>query len=810
MMNTYGRWSKPAAAVMALLVVMVAGVGCTQAASLRLADKGQAHAVIVAPADWQAERELSADLPPTAAQRLKSRHQLLRDSVNDLAHYLGQMTGTTFEVVDALPAGDKRTPIYIGSAAKDVFGPVASPNGEWNSFRVVADAKHGLGLFGESEVGASYAIYELLDQLGCRWFMPTQLGEVVPDLPTLTVPVMDETVVPATDVRTFTQGNADYWRRNRMGRHDEVIWLAYGDGSLQRYFDADVLAANPEWRALNADGTPHRWSLRATHPGVAKHIADQIIAQLETAHEPMKAAGLRAGYSLTPSDGQVPTDDPYETPFDPEPRVWEAAAGRWSVSDRSMLLNTRVAEQVRARFPNVAFGDQAYVNKSLPPAKYPVIDDFRIVICPIDFNRHHPMGWPDHPNGDSLQDLVQGWNEAGADIGAYWYGINLAELSAPCPFIEKWSRDLTILRENNLREWMPETMNGWDSMLPGYHLSIRMAFSDRQTPQQILDDLWTKFYGAAAAPMEQYWTGIDQAYLNANAFAGSPYGYLKIFTPEVMKTARANIDDALAACQTATEERRVRLIDESFGLFEWYMKMRSDWAAGNVRDIEADYETWRQGVRRMQRKYGVLGKFARDGYAGGGNSHVQGRHGNPAWSDSMYSVGYRDGSRMEREYARLGKPMVEWKWKYNPGSEQDAVPWAAIDHDDTDWPALNVVRDTWSSIGHHTTLTDESSGRSGRMAYRSTQKLAAVPEGKQAYLWIGSTDGSVKVYVNGVFVPYQADKDAFNGYCKPATFDITSALKAGENQFTILADRHHLNELGTGGLTGPVILYHDK
>ena len=52
--------------------------------------------------------------------------------------------------------------------------------------------------------------------------------------------------------------------------------------------------------------------------------------------------------------------------------------------------------------------------------------------------------------------------------------------------------------------------------------------------------------------------------------------------------------------------------------------------------------------------------------------------------------------------------------------------------------------------------------------------------------------------------------DAFKGYCQPAVFDITAAVKTGDNQFTILCDRYHLNELGTGGLIGPVVLYREK
>ncbi len=187
----------------------------------------------------------------------------------------------------------------------------------------------------------------------------------------------------------------------------------------------------------------------------------------------------------------------------------------------------------------------------------------------------------------------------------------------------------------------------------------------------------------------------------------------------------------------------------------------------------------------------------------------------------MYSRGYKDGSRMEREYERLGKPMVEWKWRHNPGPEADSIHWTDPKLDDTSWPVTHVVRDTWSSLGHHLSMTDASRGQSGRMVYRVSQRLDAVPEGKRVFLWIGATDGTAKVYVNGKPISYVVPKDTrhnkagdeldrFSGYCSSAQFDITEALKEGDNQFTILAERVRLNELGIGGLIGPVVLYREK
>ncbi len=806
-MKMTGKLMRLSTAVGAAVVL---AAGNTSAAQVRLAEKGEAMCVIVAPVGWTNEvKDLPPELPLKAVQMLQERRTIFRESIKDLALYLGKMSGSQVEIVEGLPAREKRLPVYIGSEAQKVFGPVGVTKAGLFGFRVVATERRGIGLYGETEVGTSYAVYELLHQLGCRWFMPTDLGEVVPDVPTLTVPVMDEKIVPATIWRWKYSGGADFNRRNRLnGEQGPVVWLVQGDGSFEHFFTKNDREAHPEWS--------HAGALRLIHPDVAEHIATQIIAQLDQAYEPMRKFGLRPGYSIVPSDGQVPTEDPMARPYDPEPRVWEQAAGRWSVTDRCMAMHKRIADRVRAKYPDVAFGDQAYVNKSLPPAKQPVPADFRIVICPIDFNRHYPMNWTNHPNQTALRDLVQGWNKTGARINAYWYGINLAELSAPCPFIAKWSHDIAFLLQNKLDEWGPEYMNGWESMMPGYYLSIRMTFHAQEKPEDILAELWPTFYGAAAEPMRRYWMGVDQAYLDANENAGSPFGYLKIFTPEVMGAARTNINTALAVCRTPMEYRRVTLIDESFSLFELYMQMRRDWAAGKLVNLAEDYESWRWGVRNMQRMYHVpvsggryiAGAYSPDGY-------IQGRHGNPSWSDAFVSLGYKDGSRMEREYARHGKPMLEWKWKHNPGAETDSLPWTAPGFNDKDWPVTQVARDTWSSLGHHFALTDAPSGRSGRMAYRASQQFPAPPVGKKIFLWIGSTDGSAKVFVNGVPVKFVTPdkgegKDAFSGYCQPAQFDVTEALKAGANQFTILCERTSLNELGTGGLMGPVVVYREK
>jgi hypothetical protein len=101
------------------------------------------------------------------------------------------------------------------------------------------------------------------------------------------------------------------------------------------------------------------------------------------------------------------------------------------------------------------------------------------------------------------------------------------------------------------------------------------------------------------------------------------------------------------------------------------------------------------------------------------------------------------------------------------------------------------------------------------------QQMAAFTFFLRAHLWIGSTDGRAKRFVNGRHVPYVVLEQtrqqeagtalrAFDGSCRPARFDVTDALKAGDNQLSLLCERYHLNELDTGGLIGPVVLFRDR
>src|SRR5262249_59933147 len=137
-------------------------------------------------------------------------------------------------------------------------------------FRMVVSAK-GVGLMGESDLATSYAIYELLDRLGCRWYMPSDLGEVVPQTKTITLDEVDFSSAPGTIYRGVWYADDAYKRRNRHGG----LLLAAGH-ALEFYVTKEERQQHPEWGG-QVGGKPHPSRLQWSNAARAGALADELL-----------------------------------------------------------------------------------------------------------------------------------------------------------------------------------------------------------------------------------------------------------------------------------------------------------------------------------------------------------------------------------------------------------------------------------------------------------------------------------------------------------------------------------------------------
>jgi hypothetical protein len=771
------------------LVCLVALGGAEARADVTLVKNGQAQAVIAVPASVMAPN-IVPPLTATVAQKAaETQRQALRESVNDLASYLGKMSGARIEIlpVDAEGATDPkdgRLPIYIGALAEKKFGPVKQTAASKQGFRVVV-TKGGIGLFGESDESTSYAIYEVLHRLGCRWFIPSELGEVVPSRPTVALPEMDFAGAPGTWCRAIAYADPDFKRRNRMGGQPIAATHA-----LEQYVTKAQREEHPEWRAI-IGGQPHASRLKWSNPGVQQAVADAIIARLDKIYTP--------SISISPDDGGS---------FDEsDDKAWDAGdydpvMGGPSITDRYVKFCNIVAEKVVKKYPDVKLGFLAYVQYTQPPVREKLHPNLVPMIAPINYCRAHAMTDASCPSRQRIKAILEGWAKVSNAISYYNYMFNLGEYSAPYPMIHQMKEELPVIYANHVKYWQPECMTNQDQILPGHYLTLRKAWNPNEDSQAILDEFFTMFYGNAAAPMRKYWTMFDDQWTNVDEHAGGGWDYARRFPPEFMKEARSVMDGALASCKSITEHRRVKMQDDALRQFERWMAMVGDLNAGKLAGLGPESQKWMGSQIHLGEEYAKQSAFSKVGWDPLGNAAG-------VWMKGWFQPAYLDATRIMKNFRLISPPLADWKYfadKQKTGEQQGLF---AADFRDADWKTTKLGVEMWSTLG----LPDYF----GPMWYRATVKITQrVPEGKKVFLWVSREDGAVKVWVNGQPVPYVDEKgepqeEFKNGYGKPISFDVTAALKPGaENQITVRATRTFINELGIGGLLGPLFLYSEK
>jgi hypothetical protein len=747
-----------------------------------LVKDGAAKAAIYVAPEVMVEDKKQPITTPEGEKEAEIQRRRLRESVNDLALYLGKISGAKVEVSTAAPvAGDKRLPILIGTLGAQKYGPPAQKAPYGQGFRVVVK-KNGVGLIGENDQSASYAIYELLETLGCRWFMPSELGESYPNTKTIALSEMDLSSEPGTIYRNIWYADDAFKRRSRNGG----FYIAAGH-ALEHYVTPQQREQNPEWRAI-IKGKPHKLRLKWSHPGVQDAITAGVLAKLDKQYI--------SSISLSPEDG-AEFDESDDLKWDAGD--YDPVMNSPSITDRYIKLCNIIAERVTKRYPDVKLGFLAYVQYCQPPVREKLHPSLVPMFAPINYCRAHAMT-DNCTSRARMKPMIEGWGKvAPAGVSYYNYMFNLAEYSAPYPMIHQMKTELPIIYANNVKYWQPEGMSNFDQVLPGLYLTIRKAWNPKEDSDKILDEFFQRFYGVAEKQMRRYWTLFDEQWIKVDEHTGGGWDYARRFTPEFMKTAREAMNEALAAARTTVEYRRVAVQDAALKQFELWMKMQWDLNEGRLAGLGPDSELWMSGHRYLASEYAKQYAFCKTNYS----PSVAGK-----WFTAFVQPAFLDASRIAKSSTFFPAPMKKWKYAIDKEGKGEAQGWSDVAFNDADWKTTEVGVEHWSTLGFPDYF--------GPVWYRQKVKAPSIPAGKKVYLWVSREDGDVKVWVNGqptLHVDAKGEmQDEFkNGYGKPASFDVTAALKPGvENQITIRGTRVFINELGTGGLLGPAYLYREK
>ncbi|MFD0716081.1 DUF4838 domain-containing protein [Paenibacillus sp. GCM10027626] len=707
-----------------------------------------------------------------------SATNLEKQAAEELQTYILKMSGLELSVTDEVYGVDGKK-LFIGSAAPNPELDRISAGGEQpESFRlhVTEESAQFVGL---TDQGTLYAVYELLEQLGVRWFMPGELGTVVPALNSVKLRLQDTIQHPGYVTRILavtdnyprhatiplvynpTEG-ADWYRYTRQGGDN------FGKHGLPcTYKNTD----RPDLYMKEKGVTTIQFDV--TNPEVLACVVEGSLKQLRE-NPTLKYI------SMGPNDGHGFGETEWDADdFDP-------MNGKISVTDRYVKFYNMVLAEVNKEFPDVGIAFYAYSLDYRPPVREIPDPKLMPILAPIAFDRIHSIDNPLTWERQYLKDIIEGWEALGVNEIMYrGYLYNLAEPGLPFSITSQIKSEFAYFKQKGIERIRVETAPAWGYHGPGLYLAAKMMWDPTLDAEAVLADYFEKFYGPAAEDMRKHFTLLEKAYDEADYFAGSAIDTPHILTDKVMR----ELEKSLKKAETRTKgplvdsvySQRVAMIRTAFDFGDHFLNMLE---ANNKHDFVKAKEHLDRvnelSLEAISHSPVILNPFA------------------------QYYIKRFWGTRIVEGYNRVtdGNQIVakmpdEWSVMLFPNSSGAEMGLWKPELGTESWMKLKTYSESWSDQGLRYYM--------GHAWYRTTVDVSKkFNRGNPIRLWFSSIDESARVWMNGTELPLLKK----GSFAIPWEFDATQAVKFDQpNVIVVDVGNKVLDELGSGGIVGPVMLW---
>jgi hypothetical protein len=400
----------------------------------------------------------------------------------------------------------------------------------WNTASELYQLYHPeLDVWMTDDAGTFNAVNEFLRGLGCRWFAPGEIGEVVPKMATIALPQVERTVTPDFGLRRFVY----YTQHTGIG--ERALWNL----RLGLNFGADIVGfpqmchglkfainreemkqKHPELylltdgkRVTSGEGMPNLLS-----PLLFEKQVKHIRAMFDHFQEPMQNIDLTDGYSGRTSDD--PAWQAQQTPL----RGWAGA-----MSDHVFGYLNRVALEVHRSHPDRLVSALAYGAYTMPPEK---IEKLSPNLALIDV-RHRQEFWEESKWNERKQWRAEWLKKLPSGKYITWdFSTNARPEQAgrPVYYTKQISHDLRELKGVSLGEQVEiyahpagkeQSFGYHDLAIEHFNLYVtaRLYWDTNQDVEAMLADFCTSYYGPAAEAMKAFITHAEANWMQMSTDA---------------------------------------------------------------------------------------------------------------------------------------------------------------------------------------------------------------------------------------------------------------------------------------------------
>ena len=421
------------------------------------------------------------------------------------------MTGAELAIrTDDQPLPEKA--ILLGETAytERVLGskPGMASLGE-DGFRLVA-AGNRLCIIGGRSRGTLYGVYELLERhWGCRWY--ASFHSVIPRHETLTLPPLDDTQVPAFAMREphwWEMRNGDFAARCRANGNGMALAdrhggkIRFGGGLFVHTFyrlvpPAEFFDKHPEYFSLIDGKRQIGFSqLCLTNPDVLRIVTERVLAAIRK-----DPTAKLFSVSQNDWDGHCQCE-----------RCREIDRREESPAGTLIQFVNQVAERVEREFPRVWIETLAYQYTRKPPKTIRPRHNVVPRLCTIECDFSQPLPKSSYPQNVRFVQDIKGWSAITDKLYVWDYTTNFHNFVGPHPNFPAIPGNIRFFRDNRVVGLFEQGANDGPHAEFGElraWLLAKLLWNPDRPVDALLDDFFAGYYGAAAAPIREYFDKLQ-------------------------------------------------------------------------------------------------------------------------------------------------------------------------------------------------------------------------------------------------------------------------------------------------------------
>lgn len=681
-------------------------------------------------------------------------------AARELVEHIKKMSGATLPVVQGKKAPSGLIHVEIGLSLNPQVKKAILARGTDAASLLLQVSPRKVIVAGLSPEGTLFAAYELLEQLGCRWFIPGDLGVVIPHKTTVTLNEQNTIQVPSfTGRRLQAAGDRVWKRRNRLG--------GMNAGGHGMHISPDR-KKHPDYYCQENGKPTHQ--LAVSNPEVMKLL-------IAWAKGYLKKHPHTRYLVLGPNDGAGFGSSPWDAnDFDP-------FHGKISVTDRYIKCFNLILDAIQKDYPDVGISFYAYAQYMRPPVREKPNPKILPVFAPIDLCRFHAIDNPLCPERADLRTLIDGWQKLGTRVFYRGYFFNLADQGLPFSMVDQVRVEVPYFYKKKVMGCRVECMPMWAHHAPALYLATKLFWNAQADSDAILADFFHKFYGPAEQPCRAYFNLLEKSYREADFHTGNVYDIPHILTPQVMKKLTALVQQAQAVTgKGSIYAKRVGMLAMAHAYGQDNLDMIADLHAFRFKKALADYHRAearaREGIKMTPPLF---------------HPHAT-RYLKRFWWDTVQSAAERVSGGNEI----VARCPDEWLFIKDPPEGGEKLGFMNPEHATDGWKPLKTYSYSWSDQGLRYFK--------GEAWYRCRLAVPKKFQGREVNFWFGGIDDLAEVWINGKKLKCLKKGAAPSGV--HWEFAATPALKFGGNNVVVVKISNRVvNELGTGGITEPAMLW---